>query len=700
MNKKKFLIELLVEEIPARFQKTASDNFSKLFSSEFNEARIQYSEVKSYTTPRRMAFSAELREKIPEFIEEKKGPRISSPNDVIEKFLEAVGVSRNECVEKEINDKTFIFANIRHEERNTADILSDIVKNVICALPWPKSMHWGEHSFCFVRPIRNIMCMFDGELINVDMTDEINLRSTNYTLGHRFMANKKVFAKNAGDYLTKMKEAFVIVDRDEREKMILDACRNRNFRGDKNFTSGIDVDIDEKLLEEVVGLTEYPIVMIGKFSEKFMRLPGEVITTTMKSHQRYFPTIVKGKLRPYFVFVANNISDSDGKTIIKGNERVLSARLSDALFFFDKDLAVPLENHLDDLKKIAFNEKLGTVYDRTLRIKDICGYLCDEMDDGRAELPPNSRDILKRAALLAKCDLATNVVCEFTELQGVMGAHYARRQGESDEVCNIIRSQYKSVEDFASPLCALYSMADKIDAITSLFAIGKIPSGSKDPFALRRAAIGIIKLMIKYEMSVDLRKTIEKAFERLKTDVKEKNDMASDTVDKVTAFILDRLRVVLKEAGIRSDIVDAILSVPQDIQSMQKKAKVLNSILDSESGEQILIIYKRAKNIIQEIDSAAVIDESLFLEKEEAVLFEKAKDFEASMLELENSDLAVADKFEAKLKQYLATKDAMSEFFTKVLVNTDDEKVKKNRAGILAKLIAVVDDNLPEVAAL
>lgn len=686
-----FLVELLVEEIPARFQTTAVKNFADLIVEGFEKNRIRYDEIRSYITPRRIVFAAKVEGTVAEFTEEKKGPQISAPSEVIEKFLRSVGVSKNDCVEKNVNNKTFIFATIKHSKKNAADLLGDIVKNAIFSLPWPKSMHWGDHSFNFVRPLRNIVCLFDGKVVNVDMNAEINIRSVDYTFGHRFMSNQKVFVHDADDYLVKMKKAFVIVDQNERRNIILDKCRNQKEK----------VLITDNLLEEVVGLVEYPVVMVGKIAEKFMRLPEEVITTTMRTHQRYFPTAINGKLAPYFVFIANNIADDGGKAIQAGNERVLSARLADALFFFENDPTTPLERHLDDLKKIAFNEKLGTVYDRTLRIRDICEYLCDEVShnsaSGQLMLSRNSREILKRAALLAKCDLATSMVCEFTELQGIMGAHYARCQGESTEVCEIIRDQYKTVDELYSPLCALYSMADKIDVITGLFAIGKMPTGSKDPFALRRAAIGIVKIIAKYEMNIDLRRVIKKSFERLKKD-SEKNDLNAQTVDNVMDFILDRLRVVLKESGIHHDVVNAVLSVPQDIQSMQKKAKILDAILKNETGQKIISIYKRARNIVQG-SSGTFVDTSLFFQEEEHQFFKEIDNLERDLRNLDNKDdMGRVDKFEAKLRRCLLMENVMSEFFANVLVNADNKNIKENRIGILAKLVAVFNNSLPEIS--
>lgn len=693
-----FLLELLVEEIPARFQSSAAENLSKLFVDEFVQNRIEYSDAKSFITPRRMVFSAKLAENIHAFSEEKKGPQASASEEIIARFLKAAGVNREDCYEKELNGKKFVYVNVRHEEKSTKDLLGGIVKNVISSLPWPKSMHWGSHSFSFVRPIRNIMCLYKDQVIRVDLTDEIGLESVDYTFGHRFMYPNKVFANNIDEYISKMRESSVIVDQNERKTIILDACQNPS----KTLNISCEVDITDDLLEEVVGLVEYPVVMMGEINEKFMRLPDEVITTTMRTHQRYFPTKSGDQLAPYFVFVANNVVEDSGNAIRAGNERVLSARLSDALFFFENDLSTPLEKHLDDLKKIAFNDKLGTVYDRTLRISDICEDICDNIALRNADtneipmLSSDAKQILKRAAMLAKCDLATSMVCEFTELQGIMGAHYARYQGESEEVCDIIRDQYKKVDELYSPLCAIYSMADKIDAITSLFAIGKVPTGSKDPFALRRAAIGIVKIIDRYDMNIDLRDIIERAFQKLRGTLDSEGHMDPNTVDKVMVFILDRLRVVLRDSGLDHNVINAVIFVPQNMLSIIKKAKILDTSLKSDLGSQVLEIYKRARNIVQG-NLGQLIDESLFTEKEEQSLFNEIRDFESSLMELEESQLNIFDKFEKKLVRCLGTKKATAEFFEKVLVNTEDEAIQKNRIGMLAKLVSVFNGFLPEI---
>lgn len=681
-----FLVELLVEEIPARFQTDTIDNFQKLLTEKMRSSGIQFDDVQSYVTPRRLVFSAKLNDKIPEFIEEKKGPQALASEEIIERFLQSVGLKRSECIEKVFGKKTFIVAQIKYPAKSTADLLGNIVKDAIVNIPWPKSMRWGDCSFQFVRPLRNVVCVFDGKLIDVDL-NEISLKSTEYTVGHRFMSSQKIAANDIDDYLKKMQDSYVIVDQKKRKQIILEDCKK--LEG-KNFAY---VDITDNLLNEVVGLVEYPVVLVGKIPEKFMKLPEEVIITPMRAHQRYFPTRNSdGTLAPYFVFVANNIAEDGGNTIISGNQRVLNARLSDALFFFETDLKKPLESHLEKLKKIVFNEKLGTVFDRIARIMDICDNLCDSIE--KNNLDEDYKNILKRAVLLAKCDLSTNMVCEFTELQGIIGAHYARLQGEKKEVCEIIRDQYKSIDEISSAVAAIFSLADKIDVITGFFAIGKEPTGSKDPFALRRAAIGIIKIIKKYDLSIDLKEIIRRTFNQLSLTI---SDIKVDTVAKVMAFISDRLKVVLKENGIQDDIINAVISANNDILQIFKKSEILNEAFKVEIGEKLISIYRRAKNIIQN-NQENNIDESLFIEVDEKNLFDATNTLKKSLVDLEKLNLDIIEKFKSKLTVCILMENSMSNFFNNVLVNIDDEKIQKNRTALLTNLISVLDDALPEIS--
>lgn len=674
-----FLLEILVEEIPSRFQDNAIKEFTNLIIDRFKEHRIEYDNVRSFVTPRRLVISAELSPRIPEFIEEKKGPQTVAPKEIIDKFLQVNGVSLDQCTEKVIDKKKFICASIKHEEKSTLTFLANIIRYSLAAISWPKSMHWGRHAFHFVRPIRNVMAFFNNIPVEVSL-DDISLKSQDYTFGHRFLSPQKLKATNIEEYLTVMKKASVIVSSDERKRIILDGFKDIEARYD------ISVEVTDSLLNEVVGLVEYPVVLVGQVPELFMKLPEEVIITPMRTHQRYFPTRnAEGKLAPFFVFVANNLTTDNGKTVIKGNERVLNARLSDAYFFFETDLKKPLESYLDNLKKITFQEKLGSVYERTRRLINVCNFVFEDVSKHNSGFSATTGALLRRAATLAKCDLSTMMVCEFTELQGIIGGYYAQIQGENPAVSNAIRDQYRTVDEISSLVSALLALTDKIEIITSFFAIGKEPTGSKDPFALRRAAIGILKIIQKQEITLDLRDIVSKTFNQLNIPNKNEN-----TVNNVISFIMGRLQVLLKDAGISSEIAKSIVNSESDVLKAIKKAQILNEVLQSELGSKLVSQFKRARNIIQTDATLSVVDESLLIDADEQALFNAITMLEKRVTDLEkDASLDSCDKFKRQLTEIIAIEPYVSNFFTNVLVNATDKKVQLNRLAILNKLLYI-----------
>ncbi len=678
-----FLLEVLVEEIPARFQSGAISEFEKLMTAEFDKQKISYSDVKSFISPRRIVFSADLSEQTQDFQEEKKGPQVTAPSEVIEKFLKANGVTREDCFEKTIDKKTFVFLAIHHRAKNTRDCLAEIIKKSIMSLSWKKSMHWGSHQMHFVRPIRNILAVFGEKVIDFSF-DEIGLKSTTQTFGHRFLAPVAFSVRNAEDYLRKLEENFVVVDREQRRKIVLDEIKSIEQK------HSISVAVSEDLMNEVIGLVEYPVVLMGKVPSKFMKLPEEAIITPMKVHQRYFPTRDKdGKLAPYFVFVANNSAVDGGKTIIAGNERVLNARLADALFFFETDLQKPLDSHLDSLKKITFNVKLGSVFDRIQRVTNLCRFATAELKSQNSFIDESTENLLVRIATLAKCDLSTSMVYEFPELQGIMGAHYARIQGENPEVCTAIREQYLQGDELSSPISAFYSLVDKIELITSFFAIGKEPTGSKDPFALRRAAISILKIIKKYNIKADLEKLSKKAFEQLPGD-----DLNPKTVERVIAFIMERFKVLLKDSGIDHDLVLSLINSSRDILLIYQKSAILNEIMKTSKGEKLMSGYKRAKNIIEN-NAMTEINSSLFSEDEELALFDKICELETRLSEIEQHESNICARFEKELDACVSMEESISNFFDKVLVNTKNQLVKQNRLNMLTKLVLLFSKIVP-----
>ena len=676
-----FLLEILVEEIPSRLQNEAIKEFENAVKVRFDARRIKYDSVSTYISPRRIVFGAKLESKIAEYTEEKKGPQTTAPSEIIEKFLKANNISREQCVEKTIDKKTFVFANVKHEAQETSTFLADIIKESIAAISWQKSMHWGRHQFHFVRPIRNIMAIFGGKAIDIDFSD-IELKSCDYTFGHRFLAPQKVKANDINNYISAMRRAFVIINQKERRQIILDSFKKIEAE------HKISIEVTESLLNEVVGLVEYPVVLVGRVPEKFMKLPEEAIITPMRTHQRYFPTRgADGKLAPFFVFVANNVADDKGTTIIRGNERVLNARLADAYFFFETDLQKPLESHLENLKKITFQEKLGTLYERTKRLSKVCDFVYEEVSAHNPKFSATTAALLRRAATLAKCDLSTSMVCEFTELQGIMGGHYARIQEENPAVCDAIRDQYKMADDITAPISALLALADKIEIITSFFAIGKEPTGSKDPFALRRAAIGILKIIKSQNLTIDLRNVVKKTFEQLTM-----KDLKADTVNNVMLFIMDRLKVLLKDSGISHAIAKAITISESDILTAYRKAETLNEILSSEVGEKLTSEYKRAKNIVPDALSHTEVGTALFAEQYEKDLFDAIVSAENNIKTLaENKDIEACEKFKRQLSALVEIEPKVSAFFDNVLVNAEDEKIKNNRLALLNKLISVFD---------
>ncbi|MDR3155951.1 MAG: glycine--tRNA ligase subunit beta [Holosporaceae bacterium] len=735
MSKKDFLLEIMVEEIPSRFQADAIDSFARLLISGFEKFCIDYESPVHYITPRRMIFGARLESKIPGFTEEKKGPQITALPEAISGFLKSLNISRDRCSERIIDKKTFLVANIVHDSASTADFLEVIVKSAITGIPWPKSMHWKSKLFRFVRPITNIMCMFGGKLVPVAL-DEIEIKSQDFTTGHLFMRRQcnrspvpdshdckedpacgldRIYATNITEYIQRLRESFVVVDPRERKKMILQA-----FEQIERQYCNISLEVMDTLMDEIIGLVEYPVVFFADIPSKFMQLPEEVIIVPMRVHQRYFPLRARDsrKLAPHFVFVSNSMPRDNGDLIIRGNRRVLNARLEDALFFFETDLQKSLDTRLEDLKKIVFHEKLGTLFDRVERIESICGYLLDEISATpvRHQIPEHStallfsdnmKTLLLRAARLSKCDLATGMVAEFPELQGIIGGHYAWLQGEDVNISTAIADQYKAPKDIATsaPISGLLSLADKIDVITGFFAIGKNPTGSKDPFALRRAAIGLIKIILKFNLPINLGNVLRKTSERLAASVIETSHPSDDIATNVMSFILERLKIIMADAeNVRPEVVGAVASSQGDIVGIWQTSKVLDKILKSDGGMKIMAIYRRARNILdscaEEIDLVkgevgSVLKQELLLETDERRLFDAIESLEQQLKNVSDGSGNESEKIQQKLNLCLNIEQFVTDFFSGVLVNAPEENIRHNRLKLLQKLVATFNSVLP-----
>jgi glycyl-tRNA synthetase beta chain len=622
------LLELLSEEIPARMQMRAAEDLRRLVCDGLKKAGLAFDRAEAYVTPRRLALVVDgLPEKQPDVREEKRGPRVDAPEKAIHGFLKSVGLTMDQVEKREMPNGEFYFAVIERKGREIIDPLHEILYRVIWNFPWPKSMRWGDLGLRWVRPLQTILFVFNGTLLPMDIPllhpkDEEgggkfrrSLKTSNTTVGHRFLAPKPFKVKDFADYKAKLRKAKVMLDGTERRAVIQRDAEK--IAGKANLT----LKPDAGLLDENAGLVEWPVVLMGRIDEAFMDLWSDVLTTVMRHHQKYFAMLDKdGNIAPRFIFVADNVARDRGKEIIAGNERVLRARLADAKFFRDQDLSEPLESYVPRLNKLVFHAKLGTVADKTERIarlaRELAGYA--NADPGLAE----------RAARLCKADLVTQMVGEFPELQGIMGGRYAY-YGSSQEdpaVAAAIKEHYSPLgpNDACpnAPVSVAVALADKIDSLVGFFAVDEKPTGSKDPFALRRAALGVIRLIIENGLRVPLNAVFtethkqhfhsslfgEQTAEVVVAEmdeldvvepfrVPEAASVASDLLD----FFADRLKVHLREKGVRHDLISAVFAVDgeDDLVRLLARVEALGTFLKSDDGENLLVAYKRAANIVR-----------------------------------------------------------------------------------------------------
>ena len=668
------LLELFSEEIPARMQNRAAEDLKRLATDALKAAGLAFARADAYVTPRRLALVVDgLPEKQPDVTEEKKGPRVGSPDQAIQGFLKGAGLtSLDQCEKREVGKAGFWFAVAEKKGRATAEVLSEILTDVIAKLPWPKSMRWATETVRWVRPLHSILCVFNGAVVNVVFGP---VKAGNATRGHRFLAGGAITAKNFSEYKAKLRSAYVMLDAAERAEAIwADA-------GAQAKTLGLTLKEDRGLLEEVAGLVEWPVPLIGSIDAAFMDLPPEAMTTTMRANQKYFALLnADGSLASKFVIVANMHTNDGGKAVIAGNERVLRARLSDARFFWDQDRKVPLAERVPALKDIVFHAKLGTVGDKVERIAALAVELC-------AFVPGADRDRVRSAAELCKADLVTGMVGEFPELQGIMGRYYALASKESFEVANAIAEHYapKGPNDHCptAPVSVAVALADKIDTLVGFFAVGEKPTGSGDPFALRRAALGIIRLVLENKLRLPLGRALGEA-----AKLYGKTANAFDSAE-LLSFFADRLKVALREKGVRHDLIDAVFSLgsEDDLVRLVARVEALGSFLTSDDGANLLVAYRRAANIvsIEEKKDKTTYDpmtttSALKLPEEKRLYEVLSLVGRALGLALVNEDYAGAMKALATLRQ------PVDEFFDKVTVNADDASLRLNRLGFLATI--------------
>ncbi len=672
---KELLLEIGTEEIPAGFVPQALIDFENLTRKELEAHRIDFNEVKTLGTPRRLVLViSSVSEKQRDEEIKKVGPSKQAafdsegnPTKAAIGFAKGQSVSIESLKVIQTEKGEYVCAVKEEPGKPTLQLLSSILPKVILSIPFQKSMRWAGVSIRFVRPIHWILALFGGVVIPFEIG---NIRSGDVTLGHRFMSSGPLSIKDFKSYLEKTRKAFVIVDPMERKKNI-----DEGMGREAASVSG-KILRDEELLNEVNFLVEYPVALCGSFDKEFLSLPKEILIHSMKEHQRYFPVVDDhGKLLPHFACVSN-IAAKDQKVVVKGNERVLKARLSDATYFFQEDLKIPLEKRVEQLKKVVFQAKLGTSYEKMLRFRQLALFICDRID-------PKLRASVERASLLCKADLVTGMVGEFPKLQGIVGREYARLSGEKTEVAEAIYEHY--LPGFAGdrlpsgPIGDIVSIADKMDTIVGSFGIGLVPTGTADPFGLRRQALGIIRIILEKKYSLSLNQLVEES----ETLLKEKMGRPVSEVRKdVLDFFRVRYQNFLLDKGYPFDAVEAVLSISFDeLLDVQGRIDALKQAREWKDFESIVIGFKRAMNILKGYTSKKEINPSIFSEMAEKNLYQsflQSKD----KIEFHLNKRA----YESALLEMTRMKRPIDDFFNQVMVMVEDEAIRDNRLALLNEI--------------
>jgi len=704
------LIELFSEEIPARMQGKAASDLQKLVTDGLVEAGLTYKSAAAFSTPRRLTLSVEdlLAESKP-VREERKGPKVGAPDQAIDGFLRGAGVTRDNLEIRDDKKGQVYFAVIKKPGRMAADIIAEILEKSIRNFPWPKSMRWGTGTLKWVRPLHSVLSILTGEAgAEVVPLDIDGITSGNTTRGHRFLSPDVFSVTSFEDYEAKLKRAHVMLRADERADMIWNDATNQAF------ALGLEVVEDRGLLTEVAGLVEWPVVLLGQIDPSFYELPDEVLQTSMKEHQKFFSVrnAKTGQIER-FVTVANTVTADNGATILKGNQKVLFARLSDAQFFWENDLRIAnagMQPWLDSLSNVTFHNKLGTQKDRIDRIVALASKIAPLVGADVAEAA--------EAARVAKADLSSEMVYEFPELQGLMGRKYASKAGLSDAIAAAAQEHYSPLgpsDDVpTAPVSVAVALADKLDTLTGFWTIDEKPTGSKDPFALRRAALGVIRLIlendIKTELKAELRQAIKEnagaAYfqEALKEDLAfaatqglefyrqeafktYKKDLAVS--EDLLSFFHDRLKVYLKDQGIRHDIIDACIAMEgsDDLTLLVKRAKALAATLATDDGENLIQGFKRANNILTKEEAKDGVEYSYGADPKHA----QHDSERALFVALDEADKVIAPAMAAQdfgtaMTAMAALRGPIDAFFTDVQVNADQQVVRRNRLNLLSRI--------------
>ena len=704
------LLELFGEEIPARMQARAAADLKRLVEGGLKKAGLDWSKAEAFVTPRRLALVIDgLPEKQPDVKDERKGPQVGAPEQALKGFLGSLGgMSIDDCERREVKGKTFYFAVIEKKGEPTIDVLPGILDAAMNALPWPKSMRWGAGEKRWVRPLHNILALFDGAVVPVVYE---GVEANQHTFGHRFMNPGPIAVSDFADYRAKLAEAHVMLCPSERRAEIASQAEKLAEQ------AGLTVKPDEGLLQEVTGLVEWPVVLMGSIEARFMGLPAEVLSDTMRTHQKYFSVLnPDGTMAPNFIVVSNQVAPDGGEAIVAGNERVLRARLSDAQFFWDQDRKTTLASRAPKLKDIVFHANLGSVSDKVARIKSLAGFLADNVGADKSEA--------ERAAELCKCDLVTGMVYEIPEVQGVIGRYYALNDGEPEAVANAISEHYSPVGPGdncpTAPVSVSVAMADKLDTLVGFWAIDEKPTGSKDPFALRRAALGVIRLIIENKLRIPLTQNIEITLrpiqkyldfmiraanisvhapegyaETLEKELSRITDLYQTLPTDLLSFFADRLKVHLKGEGVRHDLIDAVFSLggEDDLVRLLARVDALSAFVSTDDGANMLAAHKRAANILRIEEKkdgcsyAGTADENVFVEDAERNLFAALNAAGAA-----SARLVGDEQFQDAMTELAKLRGPLDAFFEDVMVNADDKKVRENRLKLLSQIQSVMGE--------
>jgi len=669
-----FLVELGTEELPPTALKRLSDAFAESIKVGLEKADIPFTEVKALASPRRLAVQVkELAVAQPDREVQRRGPALQAaldadgkPTKAAEGFARSCGVAFDELEKMETPKGTWLVFNTLQKGTQTSDLLPELINKSVSQLPVPKRMRWGSSRIEFSRPVHWLVSLFGTDVVDMEV---LGLKAGRSTMGHRFHHNEAIELASTDDYVETLRNAFVLVDMEERRETI------RKQVNEEASKLGAIAEIDEDLLDEVNGLVEWPVALTGSFEERFLEVPAACLISSMKEHQKYFHIVDKdGQLKPNFITISNIVS-KDPAQVIAGNEKVIRPRLSDAAFFFETDKKRPLVDRIDALKTVTFQKQLGSIYDKSQRVSQIAQFIAEQIGGDKAKA--------QRAADLSKCDLVTEMVLEFTDLQGIMGAHYAANDGEDAEVAQSLNEQYmprfSGDELPATQTGMALAIADRIDTLVGIFGIGQRPTGDKDPFALRRTTIGILSILVHNKLDIDLKDLIALSIAQ-HGDLPKTEGLAEDVLN----YMLDRFRAWYQAEGIAVETFLAVRSRPvSNAYDFDRRVQAVTAFSKLDEAEALAAANKRVNNILakQNYQGNAQVDTALLAEDAEKVLAEQVA---AKQTEL--APLFAAADYQAALNSLASLRSAVDNFFDNVMVMADDEQVKNNRLALLASL--------------